>query len=90
MTKKPLLPRMMVYLQSFFTGDRSVLGPVDVGFIDLSPNKKWKSTIVNADDDVGTSGSANRSIYEDEVLTEETCIPRTVAFCKPQGCDSQG
>ena len=60
-----------VYLQSFFTGDRSVLGPVDVGFIDLSPNKKWKSTLGDADDDVGPSASADRSIYEDEVLTED-------------------
>ena len=47
------------------------LGSVYVGFVDLPPNKKWKSTIGDDDDDVGTSASANRSIYEDEVLTED-------------------
>ena len=78
-----------VYLQSFFTGDRSVLGPVDVGLIDLSPNKKWKSTIGDDDDDVGTSASANRSIYEDEVLTEDEQLVYQGPL-KPQGCDSQG
>jgi hypothetical protein len=72
MKKKLLLPRMMCTCNPCFTGDRSVLGPVDVGFIDLSPNKKWKSTIGDDDDDVGMSASANRSIYEDEVLTEDT------------------
>ena len=37
----------------------------------MPPNNKLRSTVGDDDADVGTSVSANRSVYEDEVLTED-------------------
>ena len=66
-----------VYLQSFFTGDRSPLGIICVELVDLPPNKKWKSTIYDDDANFITSALKHSHTVEDEGLQLDT-----VAFWK--------